>query len=173
MVNRGGATGGDRIGSHGDGQVIVTLDPAEALMASYVGCRRRVASLARGCQDRHGYDGKNAWQIDIEGALAELAVAKALDLHWGGTVNAWKRADLGRNYQIRTTVYPAGKLIVRALDAIDDVYILVVQINPLTFKVVGQINGLEARQTQWWTRPDPQRPGCWAIPQSALSEVVR
>ncbi len=151
----------------------VTLDPPEALMASYVGCRRRVASLARGCQDRHGYDGRNAWEQDILGALAELAVAKALDLHWSGSVNAWKRPDVGRSYQIRTTGYAAGRLLIRSEDPEVDTYILVVQVNPLQFKIAGQIDGRLARQPRWWTKPDPARPGCWAVPQSALHEVIK
>lgn len=151
--------------------MMVTLSASEALMASYVGCQRRVASLARNCRDRHGYDGKNAWEQDVLGALAEFAVAKALDMHWSGSVNAWKRPDLGRSYQVRVTTYADGRLLVRDSDPLDDTYILVVQLGALEFRVAGQIAGRLARNPAWWSRPDPSRPGCWCVPQTALAEL--
>lgn len=148
--------------------MVITLDPSEALMAAYVGCQRRIASLRRGCQDRHGYNGQNAWETDIIGALAEVAVAKALDLHWSGSVNAWKRADLGRSYQVRVTTHSNGQLIVREGDPEEDIYILVVQVGPLRFKIAGQMGGRQARRAEWLKRLDPDRPRCWAVPQAAL-----
>ena len=44
----------------------------------HVGSERRIAVLKRGGRDRYGADPELiAWKADIEGALAELAVARA------------------------------------------------------------------------------------------------
>lgn len=56
-----------------------------------------------------------SWQTDIEAACAEMAVAKALNIYWDGSVNKFKKdgPDLPPDIEVRTTEYKNGHLILR------------------------------------------------------------
>ena len=54
----------------------VELTLAEIEIAKTIGGLRRVESMRRNLEDAHGYRGDNAWDVDIEGAAAELAYSK-------------------------------------------------------------------------------------------------
>ena len=56
----------------------ITLEPYEIIMGAMVGVRRRVSSIAKKL-DRGSPQG-DPWGIDDEGALADVAVAKALGI---------------------------------------------------------------------------------------------
>jgi len=69
----------------------VKLTPMEMYQAGIVGLARRIDSMQRrlnGCP-------LNGWQIDIEGALAEMAFAKAMGVYAELTNNNYKGADIG------------------------------------------------------------------------------
>jgi len=149
---------------------VVRLEPHELLMGAEVAIRRRVASLERGLQDRYGYNGDHTWEQEITSSLAELAVAKALGRYWDGSVNTFKRGDVSR-LQVRFTLHAEGRLIIRAEDADQDVFVLVIGLGPREFHVAGWIRGRDGRKPQWLTRPDPGRLHCWAVPQDALRPV--
>ena len=67
--------------------VKVHLTAYELGMASWVGTYRRISSIAKNLDRKNNPDPKKLWQIDLEGACGELALGKALNIHWPGILN--------------------------------------------------------------------------------------
>ena len=144
----------------------VTLTTHEMAIAAWVGVRRNVESRRRGLRDRHGYKG-DGWQVHIEGAGGELAVAKALDMYWDGSVNTFKRADLP-GIQVRTALTHKN-LIVRPADAPDEVFVLVTGQMP-DYQVHGRLRGSDAMQPQFLSGVGG-RPPAYFVPPSKLNPI--
>ena len=142
----------------------VILAKYEILMAAEVGMRRKIISLDSPDTLKETNDNLR-WQIDIEGACAELAVAKHLNLYWDGSVNTFKKPDVGE-YQVRHTTRNNGRLIVRQKDADNEVYILVTGLAPV-FNVVGWMVGGEAKADKY--KMDDYS---WFVPQSELKSIA-
>ena len=148
---------------------MIELTRAEIEIAKSIGCLRRMASMKQGHKNAHGFDGSTAWDIDIEGAAAELAYCKYRGKYWGGCVNTYKGADVGSNVQIRSTTRPDGCLIVRDNDPDDHFFVLVVGRIP-AFTVVGFIKGCDAKQKKWIRNPNG-REACYFVPQDWLKRI--
>jgi hypothetical protein len=148
--------------------VAVLLDWFEIEQAALVGVRRRVESLRQQKQDAHGFDASAKWENDIQAAGAEIAFAKATGQYWDFSCNTWKRGDVG-TWQVRWTPLDSGALIVRPVDADDDVFVLVIGRLP-EFRIVGCIPGRRAKQERWLNAPN-ERPPAYFVPQAWLRPV--
>lgn len=146
----------------------VQLTLSEISTAANVGVRRRLASLAQSLRDKGGVV-KHEWEMDIIGAIGELSVAKGLGLYWPAGVNTWKLPDVGALH-VRTTTHADGRLLIRPNDGYG-IYILVVVGRVGQARLAGWIDFKDVRNPEWFTQPDANRPGCWAIPQSALKPM--
>ena len=73
----------------------------EIMWAATLGVRRFIESARWKRSDTEGKTEHN-WNWCINGALAELAVAKELGIPWQATINTFDRPDVGR-YQVRWT----------------------------------------------------------------------
>lgn len=149
--------------------ITVRLSKAEMLMASSVGAMRQISSLAAGRDDAHGAAG-NGWQMHIEGAMGELAAAKAMGRFWSGTINSFGGADMGARIQVRTRSRHDYDLIVRDNDQDDHLFILVTGEAP-EYRVRGWISGSESKRDCWRKSPNG-RPEAWFVPASALHPLV-
>lgn len=138
----------------------------EIAMAADVGVRRKVGSLQRGRED-HGF-GPSDWNVDIMGAIAECACAKALNRYWDGSVDTFKQGDVGKA-QVRWVENENLCLIVRPADSGDDFFVLVTGKVP-TLNVVGYIKGSVAMRDEWRRSPNNQPPA-YFVPQSALTAI--
>ena len=147
----------------------IKLTDYEIRMVVNVGIERRIQSIDMGLKHKYGYDGDSSWDINIEGAAAEQALAKALDCYWDGSVGTFKKPDIGTNIQVRMTKLSNGSLIVRESDCIDDYYFLVIGKIP-NYEIVGYILGQDARQDEFWQTPNG-RSGAWFVPQSKLIKL--
>lgn len=143
----------------------VSLSYSEMMVAALVGILRQVSSTVKGLKHAYGFDGKDTWQAGIEGAMGEMAVAKALNIYWSAPVDTFKKGGDVGPYQVRTTPLD-GSLIVRAPDRNGDIFILVTGCTG-TYRVHGWVYGHEAKQPQWEKAPGG-RPPAWFVPQSAL-----
>jgi hypothetical protein len=125
--------------------VDVRLTGDDVERASNVGRLRHVHSLRRGEKHRDGKDNQaSGWNDHIEGAIAELVVAKYLGIPWSASVDTFRtQADVGP-YDVRWASKSYG-LIVRDRDKDERVHILVVGVG-LVYTIVGWIWGWEARQ---------------------------
>ena len=155
--------------------VEVTLTSHELFMASGIGMMRRIVSLQKGLKDKHGYDGSEAWDIDIEGACGECAFAKAMNLYWDGSINRFSSGgDVGNSYQIRMSKRHNNNLIVRPGDADEKQYVFVTG-HSGKYRVHGWTWGRDAKQ-ECWLEAKAGREPAYFMPQwelRALEELTR
>ena len=137
-------------------------------MAAIVGVRRKIHSL--GSKDtNHVGNKKFGWQEDIEGACAELAVGKAFNIFWNGSVNTYKAPDLSGRLQVRYTELDHGSLIFRGNDNVNDNFILVTGLAP-NYIIRGWLKGCDAKQDEYIKYPDDKIPS-WFVPQNKLLPI--
>ncbi len=149
----------------------VTLSGHELMQASVIGAMRHVSAITRNLPDKHGLD-SSGWSEHIEGACGELAVAKAINCFFSGTVNTFKSGgDLGSNLQVRTRSKHEYELIVRDGDRDDDVFILVTGKSP-NFVVRGWIRGVDAKREEW-KKAHGGRVMAFFVPHSELQPVAQ
>jgi hypothetical protein len=150
------------------GGVVVTLSRSEALQASYAGVHRRLRTIFRGRQHRHGRGNSDEWQDDVQACAAELAVAKALDRFWSDSPEP-DYSDVGELH-VRHTLREDGHLILRPGDPDDGIFVFVTGAIP-AFVVHGWTTGRDGMAGE----PDDlrnNRPPCWMVAQTALRPIA-
>lgn len=147
--------------------VKITLSWLELMQAAQIGVARRISSMKhrRNC-NVHAY--KSDWATDIDGAAAELAVAKHTRSWWPVDTNDFKAPDVA-HYHIRSTKTVNGHLIVRNNDPASGEYVLVIT-NAPEFTIIGSISGEVAKQECWRNTTNSFGVESWWIPQSALQD---
>jgi len=147
--------------------VVIRLTFAEVQQGTFVGCQRQVENLKNNRQPAHGCGRDNDWQIALEGALGEMALAKHLGLFWskgvlGGT-------DVG-DVQVRTTPYSDGRLRAHRKDNDAQRYYLLTGINGV-YTAHGWLLGGDCKQEKYWGDLwKTGRPAFW-VPQSDLNPL--
>jgi hypothetical protein len=147
----------------------IKLTSHEVGAAVRVGGLRNWQSIRAGLHDAHGYDG-DGWGIHIEGAMGEMAAAKALNVYWDGSVNSFKTNDLN-GIQVRTRSEHYYDLIVRPEDDNNAIWILVTGKNGI-YNVRGWILGRDAKQKEW-IQTYGRRPPAHFVPQNKLKSLER
>lgn len=126
----------------------ITLNRQELRAAAYAGIERRLSGIAKQRPAYYGADNRhNEWQIDVIGSIAEYAVAKHLNIYWEPATNqplADLPGDVG-TYQVRSTCWPNGQLIIHQRDKANVPYILAI-VNNNTITLKGWLYGHEAKQ---------------------------
>lgn len=145
----------------------ITLNWVEATVASEVGRMRHLKSLKDGRQDAYGFDG-DGWTEHIEGATGEMVVCKALGIYWNCTIDAFDECDLP-GMQVRTRSRHDYELIVRPDDKEDAKWVLVTGKCP-SYRVVGWINGVDAKN-EAWLHGHGGRPPAYFVPHWALRPI--
>lgn len=145
----------------------IELTGYEIYIGACVGVARRLASLKRGETNKvNNLD--FGWHSDIEGALAELVVAKLLGIYWNGSVNTFKAPDLAQ-IQVRHTQHANGSLIFRPGDATEDRFVLVTGTHP-DYIVRGWLDGADCNLDEYWRDDVPK--AAWFVPQRALRDMA-
>ena len=145
--------------------VIVELTPYEMLVAAQIGVMRQVQNLKEKRLDAYGAQTDRGWQLHIEGAMGECAVAKHLGIFWNGSIGNLQDTDVG-NIQVRTTAHPNGRLILHPKDDPKDFYVLVIGENG-GYRIVGGIYGELGKRDEYWTDPGTGRPA-YFVPRERL-----
>ena len=144
----------------------VELNYAEIYRAAEAGLMRRVKAM----QDKQTQYGSGAsWTEDIEGALGECAVAKALNIYWAG-MGIKNGGDVGE-LQVKTTRLKNGRLIVKKENESNARYILVVG-EMGEYELKGWLWGHEAKQPEYWVEKSAKiwHPA-YFVPQDKLKSV--
>lgn len=157
---RGVGDGGGRASA----PLTVTLTYEEIVIASFVGVRRRALALCKGLRPVNNAADDADMQID--GAMAEMAVAKLLDKYFPNDF----KTDISHDIEVRTTRHPNGCLIVRQNDSDAKRYVLVICETP-KFHIIGWVWGSDAKRPEYWRAPNG-RPGAYFVPQSALKSFL-
>ena len=155
----------------------VDLDWQQLEDACCVGMLRRIDSLKRGYQERHGAGSegyRDPWGININGAIGELAVCVGLGVDWDGSINNLVGPDIpNTNWQVRwkRRGYDGCKfgMIIRPKDRDDDIFISVYG-GPRHFVVEGWLLGSECKNGDFVGNPGGYGK-CWVIPDWAMNDI--
>ena len=152
-------------------RIVVTLAVEEGIEAAIAGLRCRWRAELGKYGKKHGQDKEMAYRDDIEGACGERAVAKYLEVPWNPDINAFKNPDVS-GYQVRTTTWHSGKLLLRPGDPSEHIYILVTGEFP-TYVIRGWLTGAQAKQERFLSDGgNPQRPPCYLVKQCYLNPTT-
>jgi len=143
---------------------LIVLDASEMLLAANAGIMRRIENIKKGAKQPYIYDGNVSWQIDIEGAMGEFALAKHLNVFWHGKgkMRGW---DVG-TCDARTTRHLNGHLIIHPQDHDDKIVWLMTGQNG-EYIVRGFIKAGDAKQEKYWKKPFEGSPAFY-VPQTDL-----
>jgi hypothetical protein len=140
----------------------VILDEMEQINGGVTGVCRKIASVKHKINhDKHTTAGN--WSTDVEGAMAELAVAKAGGLYYGFTNWSMKRPDVAL-FQVRSTTTPSGHLLLRQNDNPEETFIFVVGAYG-EYDIIGWLVGKEGMIPKYWRDKDARGNPAWWIPQ--------
>jgi hypothetical protein len=134
---------------------------------AYAGVDRRVSAMQKQRRGAHGFNRDDFWQLDLEGLLAEAAVAKALGIYYAPITGALD-TDLGDvlpGIQVRSTKYKSGSLLVHKTDADDDRFVLVTGAQGV-YDIPGWITGADGKREDYWKVYKTR--GAYWVPQDAL-----
>jgi len=132
-----------------------------------VGATRRVVSIKDRLNKNLHTSVKSDWATDIDGAAAEMAFAKYMGVYFHPTCNTFKHPDVGV-FQVRSTVYETGHLIVRSNDEHDDeIFVLAIIRNP-TVRLAGAFRCGDAKRDEFFKAGDSSGKQRWEVPQGAL-----
>lgn len=153
----------------------------EAEMAAKVGMARALSSMSAGHDAfKHGLgkDEVGLFDMDIKGAAAECAVAKALNMFWDGSVDTFhEKADIGEDIEVRSVKDIQRHLLVRPQDPVEKRnYVLVVDLwrkgGEPNYIIQGWLPGEECVQEEFKTDfGRPERPPCFGVPVSRLRPI--
>jgi len=131
-----------------------------------VGGHRRVSSRARGltAKDTGALD---TWTMEIEGACAEIAVAKLTGTYWWAYQSGRDKAPDSGSYHVRHTCRDDGCLILHHDDP-DAMFVLVTGRAP-DFEVRGAIRSVDGRDPRYWRTNVPHP--AYFVPASALAPL--
>lgn len=149
----------------------VSFTTYELRFGVMVGIERQLEALRFHRVHKYEFQG-NGWAVHIEGALAELAVAKATGRYWEALARNPDDlpGDVGR-VQVRSTKHRNGALIVHPSDPDDAPFVLVVQYDEQTYHVVGWLYGREAKQQEFWTDKNGNGRFAFFVPQGRLRQI--
>lgn len=142
----------------------VSLEMHEIMLAAHAGVMRQVENLKLGRTPAHGCGVESDWQLNVEGCLGEMALAKYLGVWWPGK-GRFRDCDVS-NVDVRTATKDHYRLILHKEDPDDRVFYLLTGVNGV-YTVRGWILGEDGKNEEWWEDPDTGRPA-YFVPQSVL-----
>ena len=117
-----------------------------------------------GKKHRYGAKDTDAWQMSIEGAMGECALAKHLGIFWSkGLPGA---TDVGP-HDVRQTHHSHGKLIVHPGDDDNRRFYLVTGLMG-KYLIHGYMYGKQAKQQKYWSDPQGTNRFAYFVPQTDL-----
>ena len=149
----------------------IVFTPDEIRRWAYAGVDRRVSAMIAGRKGAHGFNRDDFWQLDLEGLLAEAAVAKHLGVHFSPVTGALDTAsgDVGdTGLQVRSTKHTNGSLIIHESDDDHHKFILVTG-SQGRYDVRGWCVAREVKLKEYW-KVYKTRGSFW-VPQSALRSM--
>ena len=151
--------------------VTINLTPDEILQGAIAGILRHVENLAEGFSGRtHGLK-KNSgleWQLHIDGALTEMAVAKYFNLdfmYWSGK-GTRGAADV-QNFEVRSSQDHNNRLILHPEDKDESIFVFITGLNG-SYRIHGWIKAAEGKKREYWPGPNENRPAYY-VPQDKLA----
>lgn len=152
------------------GTITVTLSYGEQVAAATIGVQRQLEAIRAGRPDTHGFEGLG-WDLHVEGAAGELALAKACGVYWPASVNTFRDGEDVTGYEVRTRSKPYYDLILRPNDDPEKRYVLITGKMPV-YQIRGWILGKDGMQEQFWRTIANSREPAYFIPALSLTPVT-
>jgi hypothetical protein len=131
---------------------------------------RNIRALSKGRLEPHGHPKeRGSWDVTIEGASAEMAVAKALGRYWADSEALDYDGDVG-TIHVRSTDLDHGHLLLYPSDPDDGCFFLVSGRAP-RFTIRGWIIASDGKREEFWETAKLRDPA-WMVPASALHDVA-
>jgi len=143
----------------------ITLTPYEIFIAAQAGVARTVENIRDGKKHNYGAQDKDTWQITIEGALGECALAKYLGVYWDGK-GIMRGPDVG-DMDVRTAWRDNSHLLVHPNDSDDRKFWLLTGLNG-KYVIRGWILGKDAKKQEYWKDMQGTNRPAYFVPQTAL-----
>jgi len=153
----------------------VKLNRWELSRAAMTGIFWAIESLFAGHTPRVPFKSGEFWTGNIEGACGETAYCKAINVYWPGHVNVFtQKADVGKDWEVRTRSSHDYDLLVRPRDSDNKRYILVTGSaypKPI-YRVWGWLWGHEAKQEKY-KEDYGGRGAAYFVPSGELTPIER
>lgn len=149
--------------------ITIALTLPEIYVGAFVGIMRQITNIRDRRTNANGLQDGNDWQYHIEGALAEKAVAKHLDVYWSGSIGNLSFSDVSDKYEVRSGAKHTYSLIIHPKDKDDKPFILVTGLNG-TYQIHGWMYGAEGKLQEYWSDPVGGRPAFF-VPSEKLHSM--
>lgn len=148
-------------------KTLIELTTDEITQAALVGVLRQVFNVEKKKKHLHNIDANaKGWQMHIEGALGECALAKYLGVYWAGVGE--RGPDVG-DVDVRTTKYRSGTLILHDDDNDNRKFYLATGENG-KYTIRGWIMARDGKKTKFWRHKGERvREAAYFVPQWALT----
>lgn len=149
--------------------MIVTLTWAEMQIAYMVAGQRRIMNMKKGLAGRYGApEGEGSEELDLIAARGEMAVAKALNLFWSGTVGDYGAVDVGGLIEVRTRTKHWHALILHPDDNDALPFVLADASNPPNIRLAGWIMAKDGKKDEFWSDPSQKNRPAYFVEQKHL-----
>jgi hypothetical protein len=146
----------------------IELSWAELWLAINAGVLRRLNGVRNHREEPYGARPAAAWNDDINGCIAELALAKYLDIFWSGTVGRLDLPDVGR-LQVRSKTEEGHRLVVLRSDKDAQVFVSVLVGIPVCH-LCGWMLARDAKRAEWLL-PAADKPDRFFVPNGCLEQM--
>lgn len=148
---------------------MIELTPSEVALAAQIGSRRFIESKFSDRKEKIG--ASDGWNNNIEGALAEVAFAKDMNLWFDPNLGKFGEPDVD-DWHVRSTKHEHGHLCIHPKENSGKFVLLVGQFNQ--WEVKGWIAAEHARQEKYFRTMRSDRPvACYWIPQNKLKIIEK
>jgi hypothetical protein len=149
-------------------ETIIKLTPSEMLLAYQVAAMRAVQNVKFNAQPKYGGPKDvGAEEINVIGCRGEIAVAKALNLYWAGSIGNYGARDVGGLVEVRARRKDHHKLILHDEDADGLPFVLCHVSMSTTVRIIGWCFTEEGKRAEYRQDPVGGRPA-YFVPAEAL-----
>jgi hypothetical protein len=146
------------------------LTREEVAIGLMIGGNRMIRATFRRVEAGHGFNG-DPWDVDVEGACAEIAAYKSVGRYWSPSISKLKEeGGDGGPWDVRRRSEEWHDHLIRDNDPQDRPHILVIGRAP-RFWVVGWLWGHEARRDEW-RKSYGGREMAWFVPKGELRDMA-
>lgn len=147
----------------------VELSWPELYLAASAGIMRRINGLRNHREEPYGARPDAWWNNDINGCIAELALAKHLGIFWSGTVGRIDLPDVGA-LQVRSKTEVDHRLVILPTDKDEAVFVSVFVATPVC-RLCGWMVAKEAKRPEYLL-PDPAARDRYFVPNDKLHPMA-
>jgi len=146
---------------------MIELTPSEVALAAQIGSRRFIESKFSDRKEKIG--ASDGWNNNIEGCLAEVALAKHLNAWFDPNLMKFGEADV-LDWHVRSTHHENGHLYMAEYEKTGKYILMIGKFNK--WRIAGWCNAEEVRKPEYFrTMREDRKVPCYWIPQNELNDL--